>query len=46
MPIGVNCRLCERLDCSQRAFPPLKHRLTVEDHVRGISPFGVPVKGG
>jgi len=42
MPIGVNCRLCERLDCSQRAFPPLKHRLTVEDHVRGISPFGVP----
>ena len=44
MPIGVNCRLCERLDCSQRAFPPLKHRLTVEDHVRGISPFGVPVR--
>ena len=44
-PIGVNCRLCERLDCSQRAFPPLKHRLAVEDHVRGISPFGVPVKG-
>ncbi len=46
MPIGVNCRLCERLDCSQRAFPPLKQRLRVEDHVRGISPFGVPVKNG
>ncbi len=44
MPIGVNCRLCERLDCSQRAFPPLKHRLTVDDHVRGISPFGVPAR--
>ncbi len=44
-PIGVNCRLCERLDCSQRAFPPLKQRLRVEDHVRGISPFGVPVTG-
>jgi predicted transcriptional regulator len=43
MPIGVNCRLCERLDCSQRAFPPLKHRLRVDDHVRGVSPFGVPV---
>ncbi|MEN6542047.1 short-chain fatty acyl-CoA regulator family protein [Parvibaculum sp.] len=46
MPIGVNCRLCERLDCSQRAFPPLKQRLRVEDHVRGISPFGVPVNNG
>ena len=41
-PIGVNCRLCERLDCSQRAFPPLKQRLKIEDHVRGVSPFGVP----
>ncbi|MDO8290068.1 MAG: short-chain fatty acyl-CoA regulator family protein [Parvibaculum sp.] len=40
-PIGVNCRLCERLDCSQRAFPPLKQRLRIEDHVRGVSPFGV-----
>ncbi|MFZ2469885.1 MAG: short-chain fatty acyl-CoA regulator family protein [Parvibaculum sedimenti] len=46
MPIGVNCRLCERLDCSQRAFPPLKQKLRVEDHVRGISPFGVPVSNG
>lgn len=41
-PIGVNCRLCERLDCSQRAFPPLKQRLHIQDHVRGVSPFGVP----
>ncbi|GAK44912.1 conserved protein [Tepidicaulis marinus] len=39
-PIGVNCRLCERMDCSQRAFPPLKKRLEVDEHVRGISPFG------
>lgn len=41
-PIGVNCRLCERLDCSQRAFPPLKRRLHVEEHVRGTSAFGLP----
>jgi len=41
-PIGVNCRLCERLDCSQRAFPPLKRKLHVEEHVRGVSAFGVP----
>ncbi|MBV6631914.1 MAG: DUF2083 domain-containing protein [Alphaproteobacteria bacterium] len=40
VPIGVNCRLCERLDCSQRAFPPLNHRLQIEDHLRGQSPYG------
>lgn len=44
-PIGVNCRLCERMDCSQRAFPPLKRRMQVEEHVRGLSPFGAPVEG-
>jgi predicted transcriptional regulator/transcriptional regulator with XRE-family HTH domain len=41
-PIGVNCRLCERMDCSQRAFPPLKQRMKIDDHVRGVSPFGRP----
>ncbi|MEM6902832.1 MAG: short-chain fatty acyl-CoA regulator family protein, partial [Pseudomonadota bacterium] len=40
VPIGVNCRLCERLDCNQRAFPPLNHRLQIEDHLRGLSPYG------
>jgi len=45
-PIGVNCRLCPRLDCSQRAFPPLNHRLQIEDHVRGQSPYAFsPVVG-
>jgi len=38
-PIGVTCRLCDRVDCTQRAFPPLNRRLTVHDHVRGVSPF-------
>jgi XRE family transcriptional regulator, fatty acid utilization regulator len=39
VPIGVNCRLCPRLDCNQRAFPPLNHRLHIEDHLRGQSPY-------
>ncbi|MGK2741543.1 helix-turn-helix domain-containing protein [Tepidicaulis sp. LMO-SS28] len=43
-PIGVNCRLCERMDCSQRAFPPLKRKLEIAEHVRGISPFGRAVE--
>lgn len=38
-PIGINCRLCERPDCYQRAHPPLHHRLTVDENVRGMSPF-------
>lgn len=39
VPIGVNCRLCERLDCSQRAFPPLNHALIVDQNLRGPSAF-------
>ncbi|MBI1205671.1 MAG: ImmA/IrrE family metallo-endopeptidase [Azospirillum sp.] len=38
-PIGVNCRLCPRVDCSQRAFPPLNHRLLVDENLRGFSPY-------
>lgn len=39
VPIGINCRLCERLDCSQRAFPPLNHKLIVDENLRGHSAF-------
>ncbi|WP_207460431.1 short-chain fatty acyl-CoA regulator family protein [Azospirillum sp. SYSU D00513] len=46
-PIGVNCRLCPRLDCSQRAFPPLNHRLIVDENLRGLSPYlFAPPNGG
>jgi predicted transcriptional regulator/DNA-binding XRE family transcriptional regulator len=37
VPIGTTCRLCERLDCDQRAFPPLQHGLIVDENVRGRS---------
>jgi len=39
VPIGVNCRLCPRLDCNQRAFPPLNHRLIVDENTRALSPY-------
>ncbi len=42
IPIGVTCRLCERMDCTQRAVPPVKHTLTVDEDVRGPS-FYAPV---
>lgn len=38
-PIGVNCRLCERAHCSQRAEPPLTRELLFDETTRGISPF-------
>ncbi|MDG1690833.1 MAG: short-chain fatty acyl-CoA regulator family protein [Alphaproteobacteria bacterium] len=38
-PIGVNCRLCERRDCNQRATPSINRELRLDEHVRGLSPF-------
>jgi predicted transcriptional regulator/DNA-binding XRE family transcriptional regulator len=37
--IGPGCRLCERNDCRQRAFPPLQHRLVVDETVKGPSAY-------
>jgi predicted transcriptional regulator len=35
--------MCDRLDCEQRAFPPLQHPLTVNEHMRGVS-FYAPLR--
>jgi predicted transcriptional regulator/DNA-binding XRE family transcriptional regulator len=43
VPVGITCRLCERMDCEQRAFPPLQHPLRVQENVRGLS-FYAPVE--
>jgi predicted transcriptional regulator/transcriptional regulator with XRE-family HTH domain len=39
VPIGTSCRLCERVDCEQRAFPSLQHGMTIDENVRGRSFF-------
>ena len=39
--VGVSCRVCERLDCGQRAHPPLNHRLRLDENVRRIAPFSI-----
>jgi len=39
VPVGVTCRLCERKDCEQRAFPSLRHPLRVDEDVRAASLF-------
>jgi predicted transcriptional regulator len=51
VPVGVTCRLCDHLDCEQRAFPALTHPLRIDENVRGVSFFApvdsdvVPVSG-
>jgi hypothetical protein len=37
VPVGITCRLCERMECEQRAFPPLQHALLIDENVRGVS---------
>ncbi|MBP2314008.1 helix-turn-helix domain-containing protein [Azospirillum soli] len=39
VPIGVNCRICERTDCQQRAFPPIGSQLTVNESHRSFVPY-------
>lgn len=38
-PIGVSCRICERDDCSQRAFPPVDRPFEVLENERRWVPF-------
>ena len=39
IPIGVSCRTCDRLNCSQRAFPPLHKKFDVDINNRGVSVY-------
>ncbi|MCX5192816.1 short-chain fatty acyl-CoA regulator family protein [Streptomyces sp. NBC_00249] len=42
-PIGMGCRICERLDCPQRAAPPLGRTLAVDENTSTFVPY--PVTG-
>lgn len=42
MPIGITCRLCERTDCEQRAFPSIRSGAPIDEHYRGPSPYALP----
>ncbi|MEU2654472.1 short-chain fatty acyl-CoA regulator family protein [Streptomyces sp. NPDC007325] len=45
-PIGMGCRLCERLDCPQRAVPPLGRSLAVDENSSTFVPYPVvPSRG-
>ena len=39
IPIGVSCRICPRVECQQRAFPPIDKELKLDIKYRGTSPY-------
>ncbi|MAU81782.1 MULTISPECIES: acetate metabolism transcriptional regulator RamB [Gordonia] len=38
-PIGAGCRVCERQNCPQRAFPALGASLQIDEHRSTVSPY-------
>lgn len=38
-PIGVTCRLCDRAQCTARAFPPIGREILPDDYRRAAEPF-------
>lgn len=39
VPIGTSCRICERTDCRQRAFPPIDRQLSIPGNERRLLPY-------
>lgn len=39
VPIGVSCRVCERNNCPQRAFPPIGKRIHISENERDFLPY-------
>ena len=40
-PIGISCRICDRVACHQRSVPPLERRLRIDEGRRGVLPYEV-----
>ncbi|WP_419996967.1 short-chain fatty acyl-CoA regulator family protein [Streptomyces boninensis] len=40
-PIGLGCRVCERLECPQRSAPPLGHALAIDQNASTFVPYPV-----
>ena len=40
-PIGMGCKVCERADCRQRAFPFIGRPLEVDENQSRFAPYGV-----
>ena len=42
-PIGVSCRTCPRMECSDRAMPSLAQKLEIDENRRGLSTYAMTV---
>ncbi|WP_185803702.1 helix-turn-helix domain-containing protein [Pontivivens nitratireducens] len=40
-PIGVSCRICPRIQCHQRAVPPLERPVRIDPDQRGSLPYAL-----
>ena len=40
-PIGAGCKVCERVGCAQRAFPPIGRALAVDENDHPFAPYPV-----
>jgi XRE family transcriptional regulator, fatty acid utilization regulator len=38
-PIGIGCKVCDRHDCSQRAFPPIGRPLVIDERKSPFAPY-------
>ncbi|WP_344576319.1 short-chain fatty acyl-CoA regulator family protein [Streptomyces lunalinharesii] len=45
-PIGMGCRVCERLNCPQRAAPPLARPLHIDENTSTFVPYPVAEEEG
>jgi predicted transcriptional regulator/transcriptional regulator with XRE-family HTH domain len=41
IPIGAGCKICDRTDCSQRAFPALGRELQLDPNSRYWAPYNI-----
>ncbi|MDP2768434.1 MAG: short-chain fatty acyl-CoA regulator family protein [Giesbergeria sp.] len=41
VPIGMGCKVCERTDCPQRAFPPMGREVAVDERRSTLAPYPV-----
>lgn len=44
-PIGPGCKICDRADCRQRAFPPLGRSVVVDDAIGRDAPYRFSIGG-
>jgi XRE family transcriptional regulator, fatty acid utilization regulator len=45
-PIGIGCKVCDRPDCTQRAFPPIGRPLMIDERRSLFAPYAADERSG